>query len=72
MVSTQATGKSPLAVSPDSITQSAPSITAFATSLASALVGEEGEEGEGRRRGREEVGEGGDGEGEREGRGSVT
>merc|ERR1719187_2470060 len=39
MVSTQATGKSPLAVSPDSITQSAPSITAFATSLASALVG---------------------------------
>ena len=39
MVLTAATGKSPLAVSPDSITQSAPSMIALATSLASALVG---------------------------------
>merc|ERR1719192_1101072 len=39
MVLTQTTGKSPLAVSPDNITQSAPSKMAFATSLASALVG---------------------------------
>ena len=39
MVLTQMTGKSPLAVSPDSITQSDPSMTALATSLASALVG---------------------------------
>jgi len=32
-------GERPLAVSPESITQSAPSRTAFATSLTSALVG---------------------------------
>merc|ERR1711970_462536 len=39
IVLTQITGKSPLAVSPDSMTQSAPSRMALATSLASALVG---------------------------------
>merc|ERR1712240_95183 len=39
MVLTQIAGKSPLAVSPDNITQSAPSRMALATSLASALVG---------------------------------
>merc|ERR1719458_1464819 len=39
IVLTQTTGKSPLAVSPESMTQSAPSKMAFATSLASALVG---------------------------------
>ena len=39
MVWTQTEGNSPLAVSPDSMTQSDPSRTALATSLASALVG---------------------------------
>lgn len=39
MVSTAIVGNAPLAVSPDSITQSVPSRTALATSDASALVG---------------------------------
>lgn len=39
IIATDSTGNSPLAVSPDSITQSAPSSTALATSLPSALVG---------------------------------
>ena len=39
IVSTQTTGKEPLALSPDNMTQSAPSRTALATSDASARVG---------------------------------
>mmetsp|Transcript_74852 Transcript_74852/g.231249 ORF Transcript_74852/g.231249 Transcript_74852/m.231249 type:complete len:237 (-) Transcript_74852:175-885(-) len=39
MISPASTGKSPAAVSPESITQSVPSRTALATSLASARVG---------------------------------
>mmetsp|Transcript_52189 Transcript_52189/g.161988 ORF Transcript_52189/g.161988 Transcript_52189/m.161988 type:complete len:242 (+) Transcript_52189:537-1262(+) len=39
MMSAASTGKSPMAVSPESMTQSVPSRTAFATSLASARVG---------------------------------
>lgn len=39
IIATASTGNIPLAVSPDSITQSAPSSTALATSLPSALVG---------------------------------
>ena len=39
IIATASTGNSPLAVSPDNITQSAPSSTALATSLPSALVG---------------------------------
>mmetsp|Transcript_41180 Transcript_41180/g.113577 ORF Transcript_41180/g.113577 Transcript_41180/m.113577 type:complete len:229 (-) Transcript_41180:490-1176(-) len=39
MISAASTGNSPAAVSPESITQSVPSRTAFATSLASARVG---------------------------------
>ncbi len=39
MVSTASDGYDPLAVSPDNMTQSAPSNTALATSEASALVG---------------------------------
>mmetsp|Transcript_9527 Transcript_9527/g.28974 ORF Transcript_9527/g.28974 Transcript_9527/m.28974 type:complete len:224 (+) Transcript_9527:413-1084(+) len=40
MIDTAPTGKDPAAVSPESMTQSVPSITALATSVASALVGE--------------------------------
>jgi len=36
---TASTGKAPAAVSPDNMTQSVPSSTAFATSVASARVG---------------------------------
>lgn len=39
IMATASTGNEPLAVSPDNITQSAPSSTALATSLPSALVG---------------------------------
>ena len=39
MTRTDSTGKLPAAVSPDSMTQSVPSRTAFATSVASARVG---------------------------------
>jgi len=39
MVETAVSGKSPFAVSPESITQSVPSYTALATSVISALVG---------------------------------
>jgi len=39
MMSTQTVGNSPLALSPDNMTQSAPSRMALATSLASARVG---------------------------------